>query len=84
MPVADLDTIEHKLGKRGFKQSDVLHHQCPTCNEHAVRIYAIGGKLGGREIRLCLACGEAKSWRSAAGMEGRTEDPDFDLRAFLG
>ncbi len=84
MPVADLEAIEYKLGKRGFKQSDPLHHQCPTCNEQAVRIYTIGGKLGGREIRLCLACGEAKSWRSGAGMEDRAEDPDFDLRAFLG
>ena len=83
MPVADLETIEHKLRKRGFKQTDVLHHECPSCHENAVRIYGIGGKLGGRDIRLCLACGVAKSFRSDAGMQDRSEDADFDLQAFL-
>ena len=83
MPVADLETIEYKLKKRGFKQTDVLHHECPTCHENAVRIYGIGGKLGGRDIRLCLACGAVKSFRSHAGMEDRSEDADFDLQAFL-
>jgi len=83
MPIADLDTIEYKLGKRGFRQADSFHHECSSCREQAVRIYAIGGKLGGRDIRLCVACGVAKSWRSVAGMEERAEDPDFDLQAFL-
>jgi hypothetical protein len=84
MPIADLETLEHKLRKRGFRQSDVLHHECPSCGEHAVRIYGIGGKLGGRDIRLCLACGAVKSFRSVAGMEDRHEDAGFDLHAFLG
>ena len=86
MPLSDreLETIEYKLKKRGFKQSDLLHHECPACHEHAVRIYAILGKSGGRDIRLCLACGFSQSWRSPAGMEQRELDPGFDLRAFLG
>jgi hypothetical protein len=82
-PVENLEALEFKLRKRGFNQSDVLHHECPTCKEHAVRIYAIKGKTGGRDIRLCLACGAVKSYRNMAGMEGRAEDPDFDLDTFL-
>ena len=59
-PVANLEALEYKLKKRGFKQEDVYHHECPSCKEPAVRVYAIGGKLGGRDIRLCLACGKAR------------------------
>ena len=81
--IADLDTLEYKLKKRGFKQSDLFHHECPSCKEQAVRIYAILGKTGGRDIRLCLACGAAKSFRSVAGMEQRAEDDGFDLHEFL-
>jgi hypothetical protein len=84
MPIADLDTLEYKLKKRGFRQDDLLHHECPACHEQAVRIYAIAGRSGGRDIRLCLACGDVRSWRSVAGLEDRAEDPGFDLRAFLG
>ncbi len=84
MPIADLETLEYKLTKRGFRQADLYHHECPSCHEPAVRVYGIGGKLGGRDIRLCLACGAVKSFRSVPGMEDRNEDPNFDLRAFLG
>jgi hypothetical protein len=85
MPLSEreLETIEYKLKKRGFKQTDVYHHECPTCNEKAVRIYGIMAKVGGRDIRLCLACGKATSFRNSAGMEGREEDANFDLAAFL-
>ena len=37
-------------------------------------------------LHECPACqerGVAKSWRAGAGMEGREEDPGFDLRTFL-
>ena len=86
MPIAerDLETIEYKLKKRGFKQGDLYHHECPTCKEPAVRIYTIMAKTGGRDIRLCLACGKATSFRAGAGMEGREEDASFDLEKFLG
>ena len=82
-PPADLETLIHKLKKRGFHQDDVFLHECPKCTERAVAVYAILGRSGGRDIRLCLACGDARSWRAGAGMEERSEDPDFDLRAFL-
>jgi len=79
-PPDDLDTLIHKLKKRGFHQDDLFLHECPTCKERGV---AILGRSGGRDIRLCTACGDAKSWRAGAGMEGREEDPGFDLRTFL-
>jgi hypothetical protein len=84
MPIEDLEVLEEKLRKRGFKQSDIFHHECPVCHEQAVRIYSIIGRSGGRDIRLCLACGDSRSWRSVAGMEQRSEDAGFDLRKFLG
>ena len=84
MPVDDLGTLEYKLQKRGFRRDDMLLHDCPTCKEHAVATYVIAGRTGGRDITLCLACGESRSWRSNAGAETRVEDEGFDLRAFLG
>ena len=83
MPIPELDTIIYKLGKRGFKQSDVFLHECPSCKRNAVAIFAILGKSGGRDIQLCIECGKAKSWRSVPGMETREEDTGFDLTAFL-
>jgi hypothetical protein len=82
-PVENLEAIEYKLNKRGFKQTDVYHHECPSCHENAVRVYGITNKVGGRDIRLCLACGVCTSFRTGAGMESRTEDPSFDLEQFL-
>lgn len=84
MAIADLSTLEYKLQKRGFRRDDVLLHTCETCGEQAVLRYVIAGRSGGRDISLCQACGEARSWRSGAGLEQREEDLDFDLRAFLG
>jgi hypothetical protein len=84
MAIADIDTLEYKLRKRGFRRDDVLLHECAACREPAVATYVIMGKTGGRDITICLACGAARSWRSSAGLEQRTEDEAFDLRAFLG
>ena len=81
--IPDLDTLEYKLKKRGFRRDDVLLHECRECKENAVATYVIMGKSGGRDISLCLACGKSWSWRSVAGLEQRVEDPDFDLREFL-
>ena len=83
MPAPNIEALEYKLKKRGFKQEDVYHHECPSCKEPAVRIFAIGGKLGGRDIRICLACGDTRSFRAGAGMEGRVEDVGFNLDDFL-
>jgi hypothetical protein len=82
-PPADLETLIYKLKKRGFHQDDVHLHECPSCHERGVAIFAILGRSGGRDIRVCLDCGHARSWRAGAGMEERTEDTEFDLRAFL-
>jgi hypothetical protein len=85
MPVEDLATLEYKLSKRGFRRDDMYFHVCESCKEKAVATYIISkGKIGGRDISLCLHCGVARSWRSVAGMEDRQEDIGFDLRAFLG
>lgn len=78
-----LDTYEYKLRKRGFKRDDVYLHECPDCSQKAIVTYAILSRTGGRDIRLCTECGTARSYRSSAGMDGRSEDPDFDLDAFL-
>ena len=83
MPAPNIEALEYKLKKRGFKQDDVYHHECPACKEPAVRVYAIGGKLGGRDIRIGLACGKTSSFRAGAGMDGRVEDVGFDLDEFL-
>lgn len=84
MPIDDLGTLEYKLQKRGFRRDDVFLHVCEKCKEQAVLTYVIQGRSGGRDIKLCQACGDARSWRSVAGLEGREEDLAFDLRAFLG
>jgi hypothetical protein len=81
--IANLDTIEYKLGKRGFKQADGLLHPCPACKAQGVRRYAILGRAGGRDIAICQECGDTQSWRSGQGMEERVLDPNFDLTAFL-
>ena len=84
MPIADLAALEYKLTKRGFRRDDVFLHVCAACNEQAVATYVnTAGRTGGRDIALCLACGDARSWRSGAGLEAREQDLGFDLRAFL-
>ncbi|MEJ7597971.1 MAG: hypothetical protein WKG01_08700 [Kofleriaceae bacterium] len=83
MAIEDLGTLEYKLKKRGFRRDDLLLHVCEKCSEPACLSYVIAGKSGGRDISLCQACGDARSWRSMAGLEKREEDLEFDLRAFL-
>lgn len=85
MPLSqnELDTLEYKLHKRGFRRDDVLLHVCAACEAKAVLTYVIAGRTGGRDIQLCVECGEARSWRSTGGLEQRSEDPSFDLDAFL-
>ena len=84
MPIEDLETLENKLRKRGFKRDDVLFHDCPVCSVHAVATYIIAGRTGGRDIALCHACGHSRSWRSVPGLEKREEEIGFDLKTFLG
>jgi len=80
----ELDTYEYKLRKRGFRRDDLFMHDCPDCNaKQCVLTYVIAGRSGGRDIRLCLECGKARSFRSFAGLEKREEDDAFDLKTFL-
>ena len=80
----ELDTYEYKLRKRGFRRDDLFLHDCPDCKEQKVVLtYVIAGRQGGRDIRLCVECGVAHSFRSPAGLENREEDPTFDLKTFL-
>ena len=81
----ELDTYEFKLRKRGFRRDDLFLHDCPDCSaQKQVLTYVISGRGGGRDIKLCLECGKARSFRSASGLETREEDPAFDLKTFLG
>jgi hypothetical protein len=84
MAIDDLENLEHKLRKRGFRREDAYVHECTACHERAVLKYVTSGKTGGRDISLCQACGVATSWRSVAGLEKREQDVGFDLRKFLG
>lgn len=81
---ARLDYQRAKLNKRGFRRDDLYYHQCATCSEQAVEKYHLVGKPGGRDIDLCLGCGEARSWRRRPEKEDRELDPTFDIVAFLG
>jgi hypothetical protein len=83
MAIEDLETIDYKLRKRGFRREDAYLHECTSCHEQAVLKYAVSGRTGGRDISLCQACGVSTSWRSVAGLEQREQDLGFDLRAFL-
>ncbi len=82
--VEDLEALEYKLKKRGFRRDDMFLHACDKCSEQARITYVIAARQGGRDISLCLACGDSRSWRSGAGFETRVEDIGFDLRTFLG
>lgn len=82
--VPDLQTLEYKLRQRGFKRGDAQLLDCPDCKERALLKYIIAGRVGGRDISLCQACGVSRSWRNIPGGEERVEEKGFDLRKFLG
>ncbi|HPH64870.1 MAG TPA: hypothetical protein PLF40_03965 [Kofleriaceae bacterium] len=84
MTPSELSQFEYKLGKRGFRLVNTLPLQCSKCNERAIAQYVIAGRIGGREIDLCQACGHAQSWRRSSTLEDRELDPTFDLKTFLG
>ena len=83
MPIENLAEIQRKLLKRGFRIHSPLLSECEQCHEHGVASYEIAGKQGGRDIQLCHTCGHARSWRSAPGLEERSEDKAFVLDEFL-
>ena len=78
------EEIHRALAKKGFHLDDPLPHECSACNARAVLIYVLkGGKIGGRDIEVCQACGKARSWRRRNIGDIREEDTTFDLAAFL-
>jgi len=70
-----------KLKKRGFF-TDGVRESCPACGVSAQAIFKILSRVGGRDIRWCLACGVVRSWRRTAD-DHLFEEKDFDLDAFL-
>ena len=83
MPAEDHDAHERALRKRGFKRDDPHYYECATCGERAVVRFGLQGRLGGRDLELCAACGKVRSWTRRGGVEDRVEDVDFDLVTFL-
>jgi hypothetical protein len=82
-PHVDIAQLQQKLAARGFKVDDAFLHPCAACGARAVARYALRGKLAGRQIELCTACGDARSWRQSGGNEDRVQDATFDLERFL-
>jgi len=83
MTPSELSQLEYKLGKRGFHLINTIPVICPACNAQAVAQFAIAGRVGGRDIELCQACGHCRSWRKDSGQENRVLDEAFDLVGFL-
>ncbi len=77
------DDVRRALAKKGFKLDDPLPHDCPKWGEHALEVWVLRGKGGGRDIDVCGACGTARSWR-VRPLQDREEDTAFDLRSFVG
>jgi hypothetical protein len=71
-----------RLKKRGFI-TDGVRERCEKCGENGVWIYKIlGSRMGGRDIRWCLACADVRSWRRTSD-DHLVEDVGFDLDKFL-
>ena len=71
-----------RFKKRGFV-TDGVRERCNDCEQNGVWIYKIlGSRVGGRDIRWCLACGKVRSWRRYAD-DNLVEDTNFDLDEFL-
>lgn len=80
---AELDNLEHKLGKRGFRR-ELRPIFCDDCGERTLYVYALAHtNIGGRSIEICHGCDVVRSWRRPDGGD-RVEDTGFDLDAFLG
>ena len=75
------EELIRKLLKRGFKRDSVKDH-CPACGVSALHVYQIGSRLGGRDIKWCMACGKISSFKRTANGD-LSEDIGFDLEQFL-
>jgi hypothetical protein len=70
-----------KLLKRGFKRDSVKDF-CEACRVSALHVYKLLGRTGGRDVKMCMACGKISSFRRSAN-DDVTEEIGFDLDAFL-
>jgi len=70
-----------KLKKRGFI-TDGIRERCADCGVNGQAIFKILSRVGGRDIKWCLACGVVRSWRRTAD-DHLIEEPAFDLDKFL-
>jgi hypothetical protein len=77
----EIEALQRKLKKRGFITDGVREH-CDRCEQKGEWIYKIYGRVGGRDIRWCLACGSVRSWRRTSD-DHLVEEQGFDLKKFL-
>jgi hypothetical protein len=78
----EIDALQRKLKKRGFI-TDGVRELCEKCGQKGEWIYKIlGARIGGRDIRWCLACGSTRSWRRTSD-DQLIEEQGFDLKKFL-
>ena len=78
---AQIEEIIRKLKKRGFS-TDSLREFCPDCQKPHAHLYKLAGRIGGRDIRICMGCHKVRSYRRNADGDVH-EDVDFDLEKFL-
>lgn len=83
MASPEIEAIRRALAKRGIKKDDLYFHECTGCSQRSVEKYVLISRLGGRDIDLCVMCGLARSWTRKGGSEDRTEEANFDIKAFL-
>ncbi len=81
MTQKEAEALHIKLKKRGFI-TDAVREYCDSCQERAQMIFKLMSRLGGRDIRWCLACEKIRSWRRSSD-DQLVEDVDFDLVKFL-
>jgi hypothetical protein len=77
----EIEELQRKLKKRGFI-TDGVRELCDACGVRGQWIYKIMSRVGGRDIRWCLACGNIRSWRRTAD-DKLVEEVGFDLVKFL-
>jgi hypothetical protein len=77
-----VDDYIRRLRKRGFV-TDGVREYCDRCTQRAQLIFKVtSARLGGRDIRWCLACDTIRSWRRTSD-DQLVEEQGFDLDKFL-
>ena len=81
MDEQEAEQLIRKLRKRGFI-TDAVRELCPDCSIPAMHVYRLVSRLGGRDIKWCMSCGQIRSYRRSAD-DKVAEDVGFDLVKFL-